>query len=552
MTTPQRFEKRGEFYKVSGGIAYGWAFVSTVDGVPYFDLGDGKHSDHIPEDCIEEVAATFMRESGAGLDMHKGERVADVLYAYPMTAAIKSGTGLSGRNTGLLIGWQPYDKAILEKIASGERIGFSIGGSVTEWDIVDAQGNVVETVSVKGRVGVAIGKSVDANVGKQLRRVFRTWKLDEVSLVDRPMQEPALVGVVKSAAKKRTLARVVKSSAVITSLVDGHQHALYLDCLDDGAGRTSYETSAGAEWGHDHAFVVNPDGTITVAANDGHSHTAARPKLPDGAPAGATTVEMRAADTDENPGEPARERVGKLREPITAGSVPSMADDTKIFEQQITSLTKRAERAEKMAELSDAHRAFAKSLPEAERDAFAAKSAAEREALVKASIAYTATDGTVYFAHEDARMIKSVKDADELRKTVVLEKSLRQDAEFAKAAADDMGAYPESDAVHVAIIKAVEGIADEATRKAARAAIAAGNQAFGKATRTTGTSGAVEARLGGDELAKAESELKVAVEAYQKANNLSDYSVAFAKATGDDPATRAAYEKVAGIRAAAN
>jgi hypothetical protein len=30
-----QFEKHGHFHKTAGGIAYGWAVVSTIDRLPY-------------------------------------------------------------------------------------------------------------------------------------------------------------------------------------------------------------------------------------------------------------------------------------------------------------------------------------------------------------------------------------------------------------------------------------------------------------------------------------------------------------------------------------
>lgn len=555
------FAKHGNFYKVSGDTAYGWAFVSTINGVPYFDTGDGTFSDHIPEESIDVVASNFMEKSRAGLDMHEGDRVADVVFAYPMTDAIAKGVEVTSAKTGLLIGWKPYDKDILSKVASGERIGFSIGGIVTSWDIVDAQGNVVESVETAKSAfrTVDVVKSVGYDgTGGMKRRVFRSWKLKEVSLVDRPMQEPALVGVVKGKGAKtiqvavttptepvhkiRTLAVIVEKRALLTSLVEGHQHVVDCDDMDtDGDMRTSYEMKPGDNWGHDHAVVMNPDGTMTVAANDGHSHTVEMPTLADGAPPGVTsvapTVEVKAARADS------------LTGAISPSSVPDMADANANHEQTITALTKRAERAEKLAEMPDAHRAYMKSLPTGEQESFLAKSTGDRDAVIKGAVAYTANDGTVYFHSDDQRLIKSAKQADETAKDLITEKALRLDAQFSKLASDEMGSYSGEAAVHTAIVKAIElGIKDEALRKQAHDVLKAGNAAFAKATRPNGSNGAIDKRPGGDELTKAETELKTAVETYQKSKSIKDYAVAFAEATGDDEASRNAYEKVATLR----
>lgn len=62
----------------------------------------------------------------------------------------------------------------------------------------------------------------------------------------------------------------------LTTSVDGHQHLLS-PCGWDGAPATSGETSwavlEGAEDGHSHAWIKNPDGTFTIAESAGHTHT---------------------------------------------------------------------------------------------------------------------------------------------------------------------------------------------------------------------------------------------------------------------------------------
>lgn len=553
------FEKFGKFHKVDGDTAYGWAFVSTINGVPYFDTGDGKHSDHIPESSIDEVASAFMKSSRAGLEMHTGERVADVLFAYPMTDAIMKGVDIQSAKTGLLIGWQPYDKSLLEKIADGERLGFSIGGLVESWDIVDLDGSVIESVNLADKSAHRIGNiakaaGYDGRDGKMKRRVFRSWKLEEISLVDRPMQEPALVGVVKSAGgavsfrKVYTIARAFSKGSILTSNVDGHQHVIDPACCDEsGMGRTSYERSSGDEYGHDHAFVRKPDGTVEIAANSGHDHTATVPVMADGAPAG-TTVAMRAqAENSTAPIPPSSVASKSQPEPTETKTMP-------MTEAEIEALKKAHAHAVKLAELNDAHRAYAKTLSSSEAEAFVAKSATDRDAIVKSAIAYTAQDGTVFYAGDDARLIKSAKDNDELKKSLATEQALRKRAEFSKAATENMGSYPESGDVHVAIVEAVSGIADEATRTAAMTAIKAGNAALAKASVPTGTVGARNTVPGGssDELMKAEGELRTAVDAYATANKIGHYQLALAEATAKDPATRAAFDKVAKLRRQAN
>lgn len=66
--------------------------------------------------------------------------------------------------------------------------------------------------------------------------------------------------------------------AKLTNAVDGHQHLF--DPSDGGFGRgdgqsgtTSWAVSEGAENGHSHAWIRNADGSISIAAAEGHTHT---------------------------------------------------------------------------------------------------------------------------------------------------------------------------------------------------------------------------------------------------------------------------------------
>lgn len=61
----------------------------------------------------------------------------------------------------------------------------------------------------------------------------------------------------------------------LTTAVDGHQHLVGLsDHMGNpcSSGTTSWSVAEGAEIGHDHAWVSNNDGSITIAESAGHTH----------------------------------------------------------------------------------------------------------------------------------------------------------------------------------------------------------------------------------------------------------------------------------------
>lgn len=443
---PTQFEKAGEFYKTSGGIAYGWAVVSTIDGEIYQDL----QGDYIPADTIPAVAADFMMRARVGKDMHTGNQVADVLFAWPATDEINKGVEYSGRKTGLLIGWRPYDKALLDKIAAGERIGFSIGGELHESD--------TEAV---GKFSKAAGGATGAQ-----RRTFRAWKLNEISLVDVPAQEHALVGVVKSAtgaaklviasteAIKAAAPRVTivnnadpaqllkaldtiegraavlaalkakrkkprrraagmatptaagaepykRKMAVLTSVTKGHQHTLDpdapADCWSDTL-MTSYQTSEDETEGHCHAWVYDPTtGAIKIALDSGHDHTTDAVVSPE-------TIAAAAADDDEPDAAPcpapcasepapaptvvvvnSRAPQGVSTQPAATPTVKTEPKEPHAMadpNDKIADLEKRNARLEKMAALTDAQRAHFGKLSGSEAESYLNKSSHERDIVL--------------------------------------------------------------------------------------------------------------------------------------------------------------------------
>lgn len=474
------FEKLGHFHKAVGNTIFGWAFVSTIKGEPYFDTGDGVHSDHIPAESIVPVSKAFMNASRVGLDMHRGEQVAEVVYSYPMTDDIMRGNEITSEKQGLMIGWDTDDEDLIAKVAAGERIGFSIGGLVKSYDIVDVNGNVVESISVgkrRGPGGVRQGTPIrfgkvagyDGSDGRMLLRVFREWELGEISLVDYPMQEPALVGVVKGKIKPfkkiRTLARAYAKGSVLTSSTDGHQHVIDPSACDSsGAGCTSWSTSEGSEYGHDHAWVRNTEtGAIEIAENEGHTHTVeavANPAVP---PQGGAVIvtTMRAENL---PRAASASSVKATKEPTDMDPKDKQIADLTAAKE---SLTKSLESARRLATLTDSQRSHYGKLSIDDQAAFLAKSSLERDQVVKAAldadpVHYTAKSGRVFRASERelGDMAKRMDDQDlELAKARE-ERDIATHKAFAKASLANLPLNADK-GDDVALVKAIHSIDDK-------------------------------------------------------------------------------------------
>lgn len=147
----------------------------------------------------------------------------------------------------------------------------------------------------------------------------------------------------------------------------------------------------------------------------------------------------------------------------------------------------RVERAEKMSELTEAEKQHYLSLSDDDKVQFLAKSASDRVAVVKSfevdtSAVYTSAAGHVFTKADDSRLVDLAKRNDELEKRL-------EDEQLEKRAETNLGNLPGTLKVRAAILKAVDSIADEATRTAAHASIQAGDLAIKSAFTTLGSRG---------------------------------------------------------------
>lgn len=133
MTKPQPFTGKAQLVKVDSnlGLVFGFAIVSTLDGVPYFD----SQGDHIPEDAMLKAATDFMEHSRIAKEMHAGDQKGSVVFAFPLTVDIAKALGIETKQTGLLIAMKPNED-VLGKFKDGTYTGFSIGGNYGEMESV--------------------------------------------------------------------------------------------------------------------------------------------------------------------------------------------------------------------------------------------------------------------------------------------------------------------------------------------------------------------------------------------------------------------------------
>jgi len=109
------------------GLVIGWGIVCKKDDKDYFDT----QGDHIPENAMIEASVDFMLNSRMAKDMHQtdGALPGSIVFAFPMTSDIAKAYGITTATTGLMIAMKPDSPEIMQKFASGEYTGFSIGGA---------------------------------------------------------------------------------------------------------------------------------------------------------------------------------------------------------------------------------------------------------------------------------------------------------------------------------------------------------------------------------------------------------------------------------------
>ncbi len=420
------------------------------------------------------------------------------------------------------------------------------------------------------------------------RRIMRRFAIDELAAVDRPAQQGALAVIMKRAddpVAKRT-------AVVLTSEAEGHAHALWLYPETTG-GETSYAVSEGAENGHSHPWAFTVSGGIEIGASEGHTHTVepldlvAATMLKDASGPRVVSVELKkcaAAGAPEHdhaidhrfagPSGPAslgKAHVHPVRfgpdgsavlgeaEGHTHGCVikqaaeyrlpekkkPKKEDEpmSKTIEQlerdvaerdtKISKLEGDLAQARVLAGLNDGEKAHLALLSEGDRPGFLAKSAADRAALITAAneVVYKATDGTLYTKRDDARTVALAKRADEQ------DKALRK-ASLEKRAGGLVALKGTADVVG-AVLEAVDGIADEPTRKAAHELLVSANAAHAFVAKNLGTDtipAVTEAANGGaDSASAAEAQLEAATQALMKADPTLDYTHAYVKAAEQNP-----------------
>ncbi len=481
MPNPARFEKTYDVIRTDDelGVVYGWGAIFTEDGNEYFDT----QGDAIDPDAMEAAALDFAESGRIAGDLHEDE-CGTIPFILPITDATRAAFEMNTNLTGLAIGMKPNDE-VFGKFKSGEYTGFSIGGTREEEFVVE---------KVAKRLQKQDGKK---KFRQGRRRRMTKFTLEEISAVDSPAQVGAKAVLMKRRGEpgydpknpdksKRGRAEegeTIEKRAILTTAADGHSHLMVID-PEDGtgakpAGFTSFED------GHQHPWILLDDGTYEIGMSNGHMHG------------------VGALSTGQ---ETAMNLLNQQR------GVRKMAEPTELEKMQ-----KRVDRAEKVAELTDAQKGFFGKLAEKDADAFLAKSAEDRQTEVDASIAKAneadpvvakLEDGTEIRKSSDPLLIKLAKDAENSRKEIAKLRSTNSDATMRKRAEEELSHLPGTVDERANVLKAIESLPED-QREPALKAISAGNTAMKSAFRSVGNGGSDAGGNGAESqgFAKAEDEL---------------------------------------------
>ncbi len=367
------------------------------------------------------------------------------------------------------------------------------------------------------------------------RRVLTKLRIDELSAVDRPAQEGARALLMKRAVSKN--GDYEEPPSVMTSNEDGHSHLVR---LSGRAGSTSWGKSAGSDSGHDHPWLLQPDGTLLIGEAEGHSHTVDADQvlmalltkrefsaderealaesgaaLPDGSYPIESEADLKnAIRAFGRAAEGKRAAVARhirrrakalgaedlLPEEgaLSAKAAASTEDDdmatkpnTPDLSAENAELKEKLAKAEALAALSPVEREYHDGLDEAGRVAFLklapeGRAAALAESQKADPVVYTDAAGVKYRRSDGEALISLAKRADAAQREAEAFKRQAEDAALEKRA-NELTALPGTVASKVAMLRALDSIPDESAREQALASLKAQNAEMAAAFRKFGT-----------------------------------------------------------------
>lgn len=397
------------------------------------------------------------------------------------------------------------------------------------------------------------------------KRIMRAFKINEISAVDKPAQAGARAMLMKRDDTKVEDESLIAKGAMLTSSIEGHSHLIY--CLEDSGGSTSYSQMIGEPHGHTHPYVITNEGKVIIGEAEGHTHeivafgkvtnkkneddkefgpgdyayvgdiekteswklrltdipggtpdprtvsaaVAALSKLDDLSEEELTAVTHRVSKAwlDANP----EKTQDELPDILKAKKLKTSKKEIDMTKEEMEAILAKKDaeltKANQIASLSDVEKAHYNTLADADKETFLAKSADDRKSIIKNlsdsnPVVYKSVDGHEFRKNDDPRLVSMAKSADENAKVAKAATEALDNANLQKRALEEFKNLPGTAEEKAALLKSIDGIADEAVRKSALAAVKAGDNALsGAFVRKGATNGStVESGSPTDELDK--------------------------------------------------
>ena len=518
-------------------LIYCWAFTCTDEtGAAYRDL----QGDEITE--FIKAAEEFMAAGGPVDENHDNRQTSRLAFAFPMDAQIAEAmfgaVGKGIRTSGLMTAIRPSPEA-LAKALSGEYTGVSIEGTGIRTP-ADDLAKYNPNHDSDGRFGSSSGGSAGAasraahaaSAGAKTREDhYRAARLHEAAVGEHvgPEARPAHAirdGWAGDAARRhlhaarfhdstRRSIHAKDLSAHVPKMPKaqrpgGHATAAQVHRAAADAHRAASETAISPQSRAGHLSMIDSH-ERSAAAHESAAGGAAPLliRLP-GGPARrkksinkATGYEeeitkmqtCKACGTECEDGDKfchacGAELEGGQPENITA-SATGAESPPGVDPGSMPPMAKSLARLSAIVALPAAERAHFDSLGEAAGNAFLAKSATERAAVINAiavakrdgeTVVYTSLDGATYRKSDDPRMVELAKRAD-------ASEALARSAQLEKRAGQEIPFLKGSTAAKTALLRAVDAIADETTRKGVAELLKGANAAMSLLGKSIGSTG---------------------------------------------------------------
>lgn len=215
------------------------------------------------------------------------------------------------------------------------------------------------------------------------------------------------------------------------------------------------------------------------------------------------------------------------------------------LEAKIADLTKSNTRLSILSKLTDEERLYLGRMADDEQEVTIAKGFAGARGVLRTAIdadavVYTALDGQVFRKSHDQTLVTLVKRNDDLTKALAKQTEATLSVEIEKQAVVVMKNFACESNVKIAIMKAVEGIADEKVRAEAAQAILKADGALGLALTRHSDPGALPAQ------GSPEAQIEILAKNLQKAQPKLTFEQAYSRVISDGAEGSALFAAISG------